>query len=138
MYKRQAHIRAFHRALVERAARSGRLSLTFLTLGGRDVACEYGFRHADKLYAFQSGLDESAPFESPGLVLQAIVLEEDVFGGGLREYDFLDGTEDYKLRWATGRRRLFDVEVFRPTPLGGATSLLHGAARLAFDLLRRS
>lgn len=132
-----AHIRAFHRALVERAARSGRLSLTFLTLGGRDVACEYAFRHGDKLYAFQSGLDESAPFESPGLVLQAIVLEEDVFGGGLREYDFLDGTEDYKLRWATGRRRLFDVEVFRPTPLGGATSLVHGAARLAFDLLRR-
>lgn len=130
-----AHIRAFHRALVERAARSGRLSLTFLTLGGRDVACEYAFRHGQKLYAFQSGLDEAAPFESPGLVLQAIILEEDVFGGGLREYDFLDGTEDYKLRWATGRRRLFDVEVHRPTPLGGGTSLLHGAARLAYDLI---
>ena len=130
-------IRAFHRALVERAARSGRLALTFLTLAGRDIACEYGFRHRKKLLAFQSGLDEAAGLDSPGLVLQAIVLEEDVFGGGLEEYDFLDGTEDYKLRWATGRRRLFDVEVHRPTPLGSATCLLHGAARLAYDLVRR-
>ena len=131
-------VRAFHRALVERAARSGRLVLTFLTLKGRDVACEYAFRHGKKLYAFQSGLDESAPFESPGLVLQAIVLEEDVFGGGLQEYDFLDGTEDYKLRWATGERRLFDIEVHRPTPLGRASCLLHGAAHLAYDLIRRT
>ena len=61
-------------------------------------------------------------------------MEEDVFGAGLKEYDFLDGTEEYKLRWATGQRRLYDVEVYGLTKAAAAIGLAKGGARLAYDL----
>ncbi len=128
-------LQAFHRTLAVRAAKADRLAMTFLVLGDEDVACEYAFRHEGKLYAFQSGFDENAPVESPGVALQAIVMEEDVFGAGLEEYDFLDGTEAYKLRWATGERRLFDVVIFPPTLRGRASALVRGAARIAYDAI---
>ncbi len=124
----------FHRALARRLATRGRLQATFLEAEGRDVAGEYAFVHAGVMHAFQSGFDEDAPFESPGLVLQALVLEEDVFGGGLDEYDFLDGAEPYKRRWASGARRLFDVTLRRPTLSGRLTALARGVPRLAKDL----
>ncbi|MFV1958819.1 MAG: GNAT family N-acetyltransferase [Planctomycetota bacterium] len=125
--------RAFHQDLARRLAARGRLAVTFLRLGARDVACEYDFRLGPKIYAFQSGFDESAPLESPGMVLQAIVLEEDVFGRGRAEYDFLDGAEEYKQRWATDRRRVFDVRLGRHGPaaaaMGGLPHLLRDALR---------
>lgn len=130
-----ARIRTFLHALAERTARSGRLSLVFLKLGERDLACTYDFRHRDKAYYFQGGFDETTPFKSPGTILRALVLEENI-EAGLAEYDFLDGWETYKRRWATDERRLFDVEVHRPTLAGRASCLAHGAARLAFDLVR--
>ena len=60
-----------------------------------------------------------------------MVLEDDVFGAGLSEYDFLDGDEPYKTTFATGRRRLYDVLLGRPTALGRARLLLRGAAKFA-------
>ena len=54
------------------------------------------------------------------------------------EYDFLDGTEDYKRRWATGERSLYDVEIFGMTAAARARALAKGAIRLTYDLLFRS
>jgi CelD/BcsL family acetyltransferase involved in cellulose biosynthesis len=129
-------VRAFHRRLAPRLAAAGALSLVFLRAGGRDVAVEYGFRSGSSLLAFQSAFVETGDVESPGSALRAILLEEDVFGRGFAEYDLLDGDEPYKRDWASGARRLFDVEVFRPGWPGHARALARGVPALLRDLLR--
>ena len=59
------------------------------------------------------------------------MLEEDVFGAGLTEYDFLDGDEPYKASFATGERPLFDIELFRPTRWGRLAALAGGIGGMA-------
>jgi CelD/BcsL family acetyltransferase involved in cellulose biosynthesis/glycosyltransferase involved in cell wall biosynthesis len=134
---RGERVRAFHRALASALAPRGELAIRFLRRDGRDLAAHYGFRQGGRLYHFQSGFDPEARSESPGTALATIVLEEDVFEAGLSEYDFLDGGEPYKTSLATGVRRLYDVEVFRPTLLGRAVSLARGAARMAREARAR-
>ncbi len=128
-------LRAFHAALARRLAESGSLFLLFLRRGGRDLAAYYGFRSAGRVHHFQSGIDPEAE-GSPGTVLRAVALERDVFGAGLTEFDFLDGDEAYKFHWATGVRRLFDVDVYPPTRVGRGVALAMGAARLARNVVR--
>ena len=130
-------VRAFHQVLAKRLAERRELALTRLLLAGRPIAMHYGFRVGGKLYHFQGGFDPDAPISSPGTVLTTIVLEEDVFGAGLAEYDFLDGTEAYKLSLATGERRLYDVRLYRPSFLGRARALTRGALHLVRRLVRR-
>jgi glycosyltransferase involved in cell wall biosynthesis/CelD/BcsL family acetyltransferase involved in cellulose biosynthesis len=127
---RGERVRAFHRALAASLAARGELSLAFLRVGGRDLAAHYGFRQGGRLHHFQGGFDPEARAKSPGTALATIVLEEDVFGAGLHELDFLDGGEAYKASFATGVRRLYDLEVFRPTPWGRARALARGALRM--------
>ena len=74
---------------------------------------------------------------SAGTVLRALVLEEAVFGAGLEEFDFLDGDEAYKFKWATGVRRLYDVVVYRPSWWGRARCLLGGVGALAKSEVKR-
>jgi glycosyltransferase involved in cell wall biosynthesis/CelD/BcsL family acetyltransferase involved in cellulose biosynthesis len=122
-------LRALHTALAQRLARRGELVLAFLTTDGQNVAGHYGFRFGGKLYHFQGGFDPAAASRSPGTALQMLLLEDEVFGRGLAEYDFLDGSETYKTTFATGVRRLFDLDVYRPTRRGRATCVLGGLAR---------
>ena len=129
-------LRGFHRALAQRAARAGRVALTFLRLGDRDVACEYAFLDGHTMYAFQGGHDAACEVTSPGLVLRALILRDVVFGAGLTSYDFLDGAEAYKARWTTEVRRLFDVEVHHPGLAGRAGCVLLGLPHLLRDLVR--
>lgn len=130
-------IYAFHQLLAKRLSSRGELAMTRLLHAGRPIAAHYGFRVGGKLYHFQGGFDPDAPLSSPGTTLTTIVLEEDVFRAGLSEYDFLDGTEPYKLSLATGERRLYDVRLYRPTRLGRAKALVRGAFHLAGRLVRR-
>lgn len=123
-------VRRFHHALAARLAARGELALTTLSHAGRPIAAHYAFRVGGKLYHFQGGFDPDAPLSSAGTALTTIVLEDDVFGAGLAEYDFLDGTEAYKLALATGERRLYDVRLYRPTRTGRVTALTRGALQL--------
>jgi CelD/BcsL family acetyltransferase involved in cellulose biosynthesis len=88
------------------------------------------------MYAFQGGHDAACDVTSPGLVLRALILRDEVFGRGLTSYDFLDGAEAYKSRWTSAVRRLFDVEVHHPGLAGRVGCVLLGAPHLLRDLLR--
>lgn len=123
-------IRRLHRALAPALAAEGRLSIVTLRAGGVPVAAHYGFRFGGRLLHFQGGFDPAFRDRSPGTALTTMVLEDDVFGGGLTEYDFLDGDEAYKLSLSTGVRRLYDLVVSRPTLPSRALSLTLGALSL--------
>lgn len=130
-------IRAFHEALAARLLARGELALSTLELAGRAIAVHYGFRVGGKLYHFQGGYDPAMRSMSPGTSIRMMVLHCDVFEEGLREYDFLDGSEAYKRAESTGERRLYDVRLYRPTFLGRTKALVRGAFHLAARLVRR-
>ena len=130
-------VRRFHRALAASLAARGALSLVVLNRGEVPVAAHYGFVHGGRLSHFQGGFDPALAEESPGTALLWTVLEEDVFGAGLVEYDFLDGGEAYKRSFASGHRALYDVTAFRPTRWGRARARIAGAVALAKDAARR-
>jgi CelD/BcsL family acetyltransferase involved in cellulose biosynthesis len=121
-------VRRFHAALAKQAAMDGSLWLATLKTGGVPLAAFYGFRWKGVLHHFQSGVDPSKRSFGPGNVLRAIALEEDVFGAGLTDYDFMDGNEAYKSGWTDKVRVLYDVVVEKPTVLGRARALLRGFA----------
>jgi|GEM_PF-327467 len=124
-------IRALHRALAPALAAEGRLAVVTVAVGGVPIATHYAFRFGGRLLHFQGGFDPAHRDRSPGTALTTIVLEDDVFGAGLLEYDFLDGDEPYKLSLATGVRRLYDVVVGRPTLPARASAILRGVVALA-------
>ncbi len=129
--------RAFHETLAKTLAEKGRLHCVFLTVAGKDIAVDYGFVWQGKVYGFQSGMRPDAETENPGTVLGTIVLQDDTFGAGRREYDFLDGDEAYKARWATGERRLYDVTVYPRTKMGRLKSVGAGVFALMKNAVKR-
>jgi CelD/BcsL family acetyltransferase involved in cellulose biosynthesis len=94
--------------------------------------------HGGRLFHFQGGFDPALAEESPGTALLWTVLEEDVFGAGLLEYDFLDGGEAYKKSFADGARALYDVVAYRPTRWGRARARVATAVSAAKDAARRT
>ena len=129
--------RAFHDALAARLHARGALHLVMLETADGDLAVDYGFRFGGRLVAFQSGMREHAEIYSPGTVLNAIVLEQDVFGRGLREYDFLDGDEAYKLRFSDGVRRLYDIRLFPRGRWPRVRAMIGGITRIVKSEVKR-
>jgi glycosyltransferase involved in cell wall biosynthesis/CelD/BcsL family acetyltransferase involved in cellulose biosynthesis len=137
---RGERVRAFHLALARQAAAEGSLWLATLRIGGAPLAAFYGFRWRGVLHHFQSGVDPARRSFGPGNVLRSIALEEDVFGAGITDYDFMDGDEAYKWDWTDRARVLYDLVVEKPTLLGRARALARcacGLARDAFSAVRR-
>lgn len=93
----------FYACLGLSAARAGTLRLYFLTVGGKRIAFAYALRHADRICVLKSGWDVEYAAYSPYNLLTGLILEE-ACRGGLVEYDFLGGSEEWKLHW-TGLAR---------------------------------
>jgi hypothetical protein len=74
---------------------AGMLSLRTLMSGGTPLASVFEIRFAGVLHLYNSGYDPAHAALSPGLVLIARCLEH-ACREGLREYDFLRGSERYK------------------------------------------
>jgi CelD/BcsL family acetyltransferase involved in cellulose biosynthesis len=85
----------FFRKVADRFLSSGRLRLAFLGGSGGDIASAFQIEHNGVLLLYNSGFDPAAAGMSPGLVLLARCIEGAI-GRGIREYDFLRGTERYK------------------------------------------
>ena len=60
-----------------------------------------------------------------------------VFGGDAREYDFLDGDEEYKRRWRTGSRRLYDIELDLGRERGGVRGFLAALRTMLKESVKR-
>ncbi len=110
-------MQAYFRAIAEALAPQGWLQLSFLRIGGQDVASyfcfDYGPVGADPagpcdILVYNSGYDPAGvPQLSPGWVLLGRVIEQAITLGR-RHFDFLQGNEDYKHRFGG-----VDTPVFR-------------------------
>jgi CelD/BcsL family acetyltransferase involved in cellulose biosynthesis len=100
------------RAFAECASRAGVLRLYLLELDGRTVAADFGAAVGGTGFLMKTGYDEELGRLSPGLVLRAEVLRASI-EEGLRAYDFLGGTETYKLQWGAVPRPRVELVAFR-------------------------
>ncbi len=79
-----------------------------LTLDGRSIAQQIGFRHGGRYYAYISGMDWAHEELGPGRIHLARVLE-DAMGSGLEGAELLTPASDYKLVWTDDKRQLADM-----------------------------
>jgi CelD/BcsL family acetyltransferase involved in cellulose biosynthesis len=117
---RDAGIQRFHREVADRLESSRGARVYTLELEGRTIAALYGLEYKGTFFFYQSGFDPAPPDGSlaawdysPGLwvVSEAI---QDCVKRGLREFDFLRGSEVYKTRW-TARSRRTSTLILLPT-----------------------
>jgi CelD/BcsL family acetyltransferase involved in cellulose biosynthesis len=109
--------RAFHREFVQLAAGNGWLRLLILSLDQVPVAALYGLHYGSTFYFYQSGFDPAYSKQSVGLVIMGLAIKS-AAEEGVREYDFLHGSEDYKFHWTTQVRELGRIELYPPHTRG--------------------
>lgn len=90
-------------------AEKGWLRIYFLKLGDRVVAVELNLEYGGKMYCHLKGFDPDYSKYSVGNLLTLKVLEECV-EKKIREYDFMQGDEDYKFKWTSKYRRNTNLE----------------------------
>lgn len=95
---------AFHDAVMRPLLDRGALELLWVTVGDRPVAVLYNIVWKGKVYFYQSGRTLEHPKGvRPGIVAHAFAIQRAI-AAGLREYDFLAGTQQYKQQLALERR----------------------------------
>ena len=115
--------RAFFADIAARFSRRGWLHVGVLDLGGEPAAFRFSFQYAGTYYDYYHGFDRSFAAMSPGQALLSHMMQ-DCFQRGLREVDFLRGTEPWKAVWTERRRCNARVRVFRPGIRSSALRLL--------------
>jgi CelD/BcsL family acetyltransferase involved in cellulose biosynthesis len=123
-------VEAFHREVAPLLAARGWLRLYRLSVQGRAVAAVYGIEVGRRFYYYQSGWDPAWSARSPGVVLVGRTVE-DAYARGLSDYDFLRGTEPYKLDWAADRRETCTVRLRAPSLRAGTAAAAEEAWRAA-------
>lgn len=100
------------------------LRLDLLTLDdSRLVAAHFGFEWAGRLYYYKPCFEPAFSRMSPGRLLNAYLLRQ-AWEANLKELDFLQGREEFKLRYEPELRETAWIEVYRSR----AARLLAGAA----------
>jgi CelD/BcsL family acetyltransferase involved in cellulose biosynthesis len=95
----------------------GWLEFWILQLDGKPAAVQYGFRYRNSVYSLQEGFDPAYSSERVGYVLRAHVLKT-LIGQGVRQYDFLGGEEQSKVRWGAQIGSYADIHFARSMTRG--------------------
>lgn len=90
----------FHRLLIERSFDEGGIQFLKACAGERIIGYLYNFRLDNRVYAYQSGLDDADLHERPGYVTHALAIRH-VFSSGAQVYDFMAGRNRLKESFAT-------------------------------------
>jgi len=108
---------AFYTALADWAARRGILRLSFLRVGSRSVAFQYGLEDAGVYYFLKGGYDQGFRSFAPGKLLVQALLER-AFEENLTRFEFLGADDRFKLDWTSTRHNLTLFEAFAPSAAG--------------------
>ncbi len=108
----------FFRDLTRQASANGWLHLWILRLDGRAVATEYQIGSSGRIYALRADFDPALTDLSPGAYLNARIIQSLFERPDVHEYDMGPGTNEYKMRWASGIRESLNLEIYAPTIYG--------------------
>jgi len=108
-------MRSFYLDVSRRLLRSGRLRFWQLEANGGIRASQFAFAYDGVLHSLQEAYD--AEFSVPGVGGLGVTLRGQVLRAaieeGLRNYDFLGGVEDHKLRWGASVHTVRRVRLAR-------------------------
>jgi len=104
-------LQSFHAGLLKRMASRHRQRLFLLQLEGRTVAALYGFSVGRQFAFYQSGMDPAWAKSSVGMITLGCTIEHSIRTGH-QSFDFLRGTQAYKLLWAKDRRPALTAHYF--------------------------
>jgi CelD/BcsL family acetyltransferase involved in cellulose biosynthesis len=93
----------------------GELRLSRIVCDGEVVAFDLSLLRGGRLYLLKTGFDERYRRLAPGLVLRLSVIER-CFELGLDAHELLGDESEWKLKFATSRRRHVEVELFGREP----------------------
>ncbi len=138
-------LRSFYLDIADSFSNNGWLGLYCLKLSGKTVAALYGFKYQDKYYAHKTGMDPAYSRFSVGNLLFLNVMEKCI-QEGLRDFDFMWGTDPYKRQFTNGERSNYEAIVPKKWVFGAFKRSLyseywHQGTRLKYfyrKLLERS
>jgi CelD/BcsL family acetyltransferase involved in cellulose biosynthesis len=104
-------LQAFHQGLLKRMADRTWPRLYLLQVDGKTVAAIYGFALDNRFAFYQSGMDPSWTRLSAGMIILGCSIQQSVESGHT-EFDFLRGTQAYKLFWTKNSRRALTARFF--------------------------
>jgi len=90
----------------------GWLSLNLLKVNNEYAAGQYNFIYNGKLYCYSVGYDPEYDRNNVATVLQLIMVENAI-AKGLRVFDFLRGTEEYKFYWTKMSCQTSDIAIWK-------------------------
>lgn len=108
----------FHRSLLHDWLPRGRAVLARLSVAGSPIVVLYGYVARQKFDFYQSGMtrEKFDSLPSPGILAHVLLMRElAVSDRGVKAYDFLRGTSEYKQRLSTTSKPLVGLKVWRPT-----------------------
>ncbi|MGC2697714.1 MAG: GNAT family N-acetyltransferase [Candidatus Angelobacter sp.] len=115
----------------------GWLEFWLLQLDDETVAAQFCFRYGGTVYLLQEGFNPKYAAEKIGYALRAHVLQEMIRTGATR-YDFMGGTDPYKLKFAAQKSSYISLRFAGPSLRGRAHLALRGQRqRIKLWLKRR-
>src|SRR5262249_20848991 len=129
--------RKFYFRMAEEFLRRGWLEFWLLDLDNETVAAQFCFRYGTTVYLLQEGFNPNYAAEKVGYALRAHVLQQ-MIQTGARRYDFLGGTDAYKLKFGARQGRYLNVHFAGPSMLGRIDLAFHLWAGLARRWLKNS
>lgn len=122
---------AFHRAVLPQLLEKGQVEICWLSVRGEAVAAHYNLVYGDTVYFYQSGRRLEVPSGvRPGTTMHAYAIRRAI-EAGRREYDFLAGTQRYKLELSLATRPLIELRAVRPVVMETARRVADmGAAQV--------
>ena len=99
------------RSLFDTLGPRGWFSIALMELGERLLAWNLLFRCGQKLWGYLMAYDRDFAHLSPGTMLIPALIDYG-FEHGFREYDFCNGEEPHKRRWATDSRQIHRVQIW--------------------------
>ncbi|MEP7248137.1 MAG: GNAT family N-acetyltransferase [Gammaproteobacteria bacterium] len=130
-------VERFHQHVAQQFQARGWLVLGFLLLDGKPMAAMYAFKVGGQLqfYLSGSGEDESVRKYSPGIALHLYCMRQ-MIDDGVRVYDFLRGTEQYKYDLNAADVPLWTLTAVRSSTVVETLHRIHQARQRAGGRLK--
>jgi CelD/BcsL family acetyltransferase involved in cellulose biosynthesis len=125
-------MRAQFREIVRAAAEQGWLKLAFLEVNGAPAAAYLNFDFENRLWIYNSAIDQRFGALSAGWVLLGKLLQWAIDNRRVA-FDFMRGDEDYKFRFGAAGERVYRLQIspaLTPAELAGAPT--HQSAEAGF------
>lgn len=107
----------FYKDVLQSLWDRGWIDLASLKLNGSILAVHFGFKYKSKYFYYMPSFDERYAKYSVGRILLYYLIE-DCFKRRYKEFDFLSGSETYKLDWAEKERKIYRFRAYPRTPKG--------------------